>query len=87
MNSRHITSYVPTRDEGTKRELYFSYVAGWRDAAGTRSLDPKFSEHPTRPDIKAAYLEGFTDGKKANRAAREAAARVYNYKPTILRAT
>jgi hypothetical protein len=86
MNSRHIQSYVPTKSESQKRELYISYTKGWRDGASTRFMDVTFTEHATRPDLKAAYEDGFTDGQRARKSASQGAARVYKYKPTILRA-
>jgi hypothetical protein len=87
MNSRHIQNHVPVIAGDTKRELYMSYTAGWRDGAGVKGRDKKFTEHATRPDLKAAYNEGYLDGHHARKAACQAATRIYGYSPTILRAT
>lgn len=72
------------------RELYMSYTTGWRDGASTQFIDEKFEHNgttaTTRSDLKAAYIDGFTDGQKARKAAGQAATRIFGYKPTILRA-
>lgn len=76
------------RDQGvTVRpgEIFMSYMRGWHAGAGMKAMDPRFAEHPTRPDIKAEYERGYSDGQAAGRAASaEASARI-GYTPTVLR--
>lgn len=64
-----------------------AYTKGWQSAAARQFMDLKFTEYKTRPDLNRAYEEGCSDGRKASKAASEAATRIYDYKPTILRAT
>jgi hypothetical protein len=75
---------VYTGKDPTK-EIYWSYRRGWRDGAGTRPLDEKFTKHKTREDLKAEYELGYTDGKAALDAAMGAACERIGHEPEILR--
>lgn len=69
----------------SERESFHSYMRGWRAGAGIKPLDPRFTEHKTRPDLKAEYERGYEDGQGAGRAAADAAAVRIGYAPTVLR--
>jgi hypothetical protein len=48
-------------------------------------MDPKFTEHPTRPDLKWEYESGYKDGKCARVQVGTATATRLQYVPSILR--
>jgi hypothetical protein len=77
---------IPDAAERLAAELYHSEFRGWRDGAGIRAMDPKFTEHPTRPDLKAAYELGYRRGTEDRREMSKTIASKYSYEPTILRA-
>jgi len=79
-------SCVPTEKSRLAHELFQSYFRGWCDGASCHSMDKKFIEHPTRPDLKAEYENGYVDGNKARKQAMSIAAERLNYEPKILRA-
>lgn len=74
-----------TVPEARPGELFMSYMRGWFAGAGRKAIDPKFSEHKTRPDIKAEYERGYRDGQAAGRAASAAASERIGYTPSVLR--
>ena len=78
---------VPDEAQARAHELYMSYTRGWADAAAIRSVDKKFENHPTRQDLKDAYLAGYSAGYKARRDAHETAVTLFGYQPNILRLT
>jgi len=66
-------------------ESYHSYMRGWQAGAGSRPMDPKFAEHPTRPDLKWEYESGYKDGQDARARVGVATATRLQYVPSILR--
>lgn len=76
------------RDKQSKlaHELFQSYFRGWRDGASCHSMDKKFIDHPTRPDLKAEYEKGYMDGGNARKKDMAEASERLGYEPCILRA-
>jgi len=66
-------------------DRYHAYRSGWRDGAAGRMDDARFTEHPSRPDIIAAYNTGYTDGDGAASKAIRRAQRTYKFTPSVLR--
>ena len=66
------------------RELYMTYMRGWRHGAGTSALDPRFTEH-TNVDVRNHYARGYGDGREACSVAGERASKMTGYKPSVLR--
>lgn len=64
--------------------LYHSFMRGARHAAGSKPLDPRFTEHAS-PEIRKAYADGWEAGRKAMSAVSCTATELYGYKPSILR--
>ena len=52
-----VTSFGKRSDQGLAFELSYAYRRGWEDQIRRRhrGKDPAFSEHATRPDMRAAY--------------------------------
>jgi hypothetical protein len=51
--------------QGVAGELFVSYSRGWRDGASALAKRPQFAEHPSRQDIRDAYLKGYDVGHDA----------------------
>lgn len=69
----------------TARSSWMTYMNGWRDGAGAKALDPKFTSHQDA-HIVATYTAGYNEGYKARVEAATAAAERYGYQPTVIRA-
>lgn len=74
-----------SQSTGNTRELFQSFVKGWCDGAAMRVMRKVFTEHPTRPDLKESYSDGYAQGCIARRAACKAEADRIGHVPTILR--
>jgi hypothetical protein len=51
--------------QGVAGELFVSYSRGWRDGACALAKRRDFAEHPTRPDLRDAYMKGYDVGHDA----------------------
>lgn len=69
----------------TARSSWMTYMKGWRDGAGAKALDPKFTAHQDA-HIVEAYTVGYKDGYKARGEASAIAAERYGYQPMVIRA-
>lgn len=72
-------------EQRTAHEKVQSYRRGWRDATSGRLCDPKFLEHPTRPDLSKAYARGYAQGSTARIHADTSAHEYYGYVPDYFR--
>lgn len=75
---------IPDQKQRERHERYMSYMFGWYDGAGRKSMRRQYDGHP-REDLVSEYHRGYTEGQAAGRAAAMKAARRLRYKPTILR--
>lgn len=69
----------------TNADHFMSYFRGWTHGAGYHGIDAKLSEHNDE-QIKAAYLDGWADGRAAAKEAHRKAETTYGYSPSFLRA-
>lgn len=64
----------------TDADRYLTYAQGWQCGAALRILEPAMAEHEDE-QIQTAYIDGWTDGRAAMRAAFEKARAAYGYTP------
>jgi len=76
-----------SNEQGTAQERFWSYRSGWGRGAQGKRADPKFAEHPSRPDLSDAYSRGYEDGvlARANALSAEADRLGYDRQAAILR--
>ncbi len=77
--------WVDTPEKRVCHELYMSYMRGWRDGACSKAMNPKFTEHKTRPDLKEVYEEAYQHGRLARGRAFTYASDRFDYVPNVLR--
>lgn len=73
----------PPGDQGVAAELFMSYSRGWRDGACARPKRREFDEHPTRPDLREAYMKGYDVGHDAYNRDLLAYAATVGYDPLL----
>ena len=66
-------------------DLYYAYFYGWRDGAGIRARQVRFTAHEN-VQIREAYETGYMGGRHARGEAMSRASTRYGYVPSILRA-
>lgn len=76
---------LETKDEMLAHELVAARRRGWKDGACSLAKRAEVINHPTRPDLTAAYEIGYSAGIKARIAADREICEFYGYVPNVLR--
>ena len=75
---------MKTQKEIDAANQFGAYQQGWAAGAAVRAMDPKTTGHANEL-IKAAYDQGYSDGRVARQTAMQKAADKYGHRPNILR--
>jgi hypothetical protein len=79
-------SPMKTKQEIDAANQYGAYQQGWVAGAKVSAMDPKITGHDNEL-IKAAYEQGYNDGRVARQTAMQKAADKYGHRLSILRLT
>lgn len=67
-----------------KKDLLYTYMAGWRDGAGLKAINPARAEHNNK-ELSDEYFRGHIDGCDSRRRAAKAAQERLGVKFDVLR--
>lgn len=75
---------MKTQQEIDAANQFHSFMKGWRAGAGSKAMDPKFTEHDNKL-IVDAYNAGYKRGRVDMNIAAQSAAEAYGYTISYLR--
>lgn len=75
---------MKTAEENNAANCWQAYMKGWKAGAGVKAMDPMVAHHPDN-GLRAAYNQGYADGRKAFNDAGAHATELFGYTPSVLR--